>query len=217
MTPITLNRDTILNALESADRPLQRYDLVMTVFWAAGYDRDTYRTVPDLPHGSVECVRLIDRLLAEDELVRLPSPKWRQILGTAFDTTTVHGRRGYHWFATRDQHTRWTQADHARSERITEITARLKAANLPPLGLRRTDWSTDSALLDASHAKAAHTSLEICDMDGARVAEVLCNHEPDDDQPEQALADAEAAADLLVHAADDLTFLLALIKNGRSR
>lgn len=217
MTPITLNRDAILNALEAAGRPLQRYDLVITVFWASGYDRTTYRTVQDLPDGSLQCVQLIDRLHAEGELVRLPSPKWRQILGTTFDTTTFHRQRGYHWFATRDQHTRWTKADHDRAERIAAITARLSAANLPPLELRRTDWSDNGALLDADDLEAVHTSLEIVEPGGARIAEVLCNHAPDDEQPTEALAAAETAADLLVHAPTDLAFLLALINDEASR
>ncbi|MEU9120007.1 hypothetical protein AB0C96_09120 [Streptomyces sp. NPDC048506] len=217
MPPITLNRDAVLNALEAAGRPLQRYDLVMTVFWAAGYDRTTYRTVQDLPDGSLTCVQLIDRLHAEGELIRLPSTKWRQILGTAFDATTIHGQRGYHWFATRDQHTCWTQADHDRAERITAITARLSAANLPPLALRRTGWSDNGALLDADDPEAVYTSLEIVEPHGARVAEVLCTHAPDDEQPADALADAEATADLLVHAPTDLAFLLTLINDEASR
>ncbi|MGX1668656.1 hypothetical protein [Streptomyces sp. NPDC055400] len=217
MTPITLNRDAVLNALEAAGRPLQRYDLVMTVFWAAGYDRDTYRTVQDLPDGSLQCVQLIDRLHADADLVRLPSPKWRQILGTAFDTTTIHRQRGYHWFATHDQHARWTQADHDRAERITAITARLEAANLPPLELHRTDWTETGGLVDADDPEAVHTSLEILEPGGARVAKVLCNHAPDDEQPEQALAAAETAADLFIHAPADLAFLLSLVHGQVSR
>ncbi|MGB8946932.1 MAG: hypothetical protein WCD21_42860 [Streptomyces sp.] len=217
MTPITLNRDAVLNALEAAGRPLQRYDLVMTVFWAAGYDRDTYRTVQDLPDGSLECVQLIDRMLTDGDLVRLSSTKWRQILSTAFDTTTIHGQRGYHWFATHNQYALWSSADRARSERILEITARLTAANLPPLELHRTDWTETGGLVDAEDPEAVHTSLEILEPGGARVAEVLCNHAPDDEQPEQALAAAEAAADLFIHAPADLAFLLALVQGKASR
>jgi hypothetical protein len=189
----------------------------MVVFWAAGYDRDTYRTVQDLPNGSLECVQLIDRLHADGDLVRLPSPKWRDILGTAFDTTTIHRQRGYHWFATRDQHARWTQADRDRAERIAAITARLEAANLPPLELHRTDWTETGGLVDADDPEAVHTSLEILEPGGARVAEVLCNHAPDDEQPEQALAAAETAADLFIHAPADLAFLLTLANDRTSR
>ncbi|MFJ8311453.1 MULTISPECIES: hypothetical protein [unclassified Streptomyces] len=103
---ITIDRTTVLKALETADRPLQRYDLVMEIFWTAGYDRATYRTVYDLRGDHSQCTRLIDTLRADGEIILLPSTEWRQALGPDFDTTTGHGKRGHYWYATRDQHTR---------------------------------------------------------------------------------------------------------------
>ncbi|WP_327356287.1 hypothetical protein [Streptomyces sp. NBC_01304] len=217
MTPTTPNRSNVLNALEAANRPLQRYDLLVAVFWEIGYNRDTYRTIHDLPNECLQWLRFIDRMHTDGELVLLPSTKWRQILGTAFDTATIHKQRGYFWFATHNQYALWSSADRTRSERILEITARLKTANLPPLELHRTHWARNGGLVDADDPEAVHTSLEILEPDGARVAEVLCNHAPDDEQPAHTLAAAQAAADLLVNAPADLAFLLALVNDKTSR
>ncbi|WP_030571042.1 hypothetical protein [Streptomyces aureocirculatus] len=103
------------------------------------------------------------------------------------------------------------------TDRITAITARLTAANLPPLELHRTDWTEKGALVNADDPAAVHTSLELLEPGGARVTEVLCNHAPDEEQPAQALAAAETAALLLVHAPADLAFLLRLINDKASR
>ncbi|MEU7583793.1 hypothetical protein AB0B50_40155 [Streptomyces sp. NPDC041068] len=97
-----------------------------------------------------------------------------------------------------------------RADRITAITARLTAANLPPLELHRSHWTENGALVDADDPEAVHTPLELLEPSGARVAEVLCNHAPDDEEPAQALAAAITAAELLVHAPADLAFLLGL-------
>ncbi|MEU1015396.1 hypothetical protein [Streptomyces sp. NPDC005898] len=103
------------------------------------------------------------------------------------------------------------------ADRIATITAHLSAANLPPLELHRTDWTEKGALVNANDPDAVHTSLELLEPGGARVAEVLCNHAPDEEQPAQALAAAEAAALLLAHAPTDIAYLLRLINDKASR
>lgn len=173
MTPTTPNRSNVLNALEAANRPLQRYDLLVAVFWEIGYNRDTYRTIHDLPNECLQWLRFIDRMHTDGELVLLPSTKWRQILGTAFDTATIHKQRGYFWFATHNQYALWSSADRTRSERILEITARLKTANLPrsnstaPTGPATAASSTPTTPKpytppSRSSNQTAHASLKSC-------------------------------------------------------
>ncbi|MFD7338504.1 hypothetical protein ACFV98_21215 [Streptomyces violascens] len=203
--------EAVLNALETADRPLQRFDIVMEVFWAAGYDRATYRTVYDLKGGSVQCSTLIDRMRADGHLILLSSTQWKRILGT-FNTTRVHKQRGHYWYATRDQHTRWTQPDRDRDNRITTIAARLEAAALPPLHVRNTTWTDEGSLVHDTDPDAQHTALELCTPDDDRVAEVTCNYSPTDtDNPISALAGAKASAELLAHAPADIAYLLNLL------
>ncbi|GGU26592.1 hypothetical protein GCM10010289_54900 [Streptomyces violascens] len=183
----------------------------MEVFWAAGYDRTTYRTVYDLKGGSVECSALIDTLRADGQLILLPSTQWRRILGD-FNTTRVHKQRGHYWYATRDQHTRWTQSDRDRDNRIATIGARLKAAALPPLHVRNTTWTDGGSLVHDTHPDAQHCALELCTPDEDRVAEVTCNYSPTDtDSPTSALAGAKASAELFAHAPTDIAYLLSLL------
>lgn len=98
-------------------------------------------------------------------------------------------------------------------ERLDAITARLTAAALPPLYIRRSAWNSSGDQLDNPHAPTAvHTDFEICTIDDDRVAEISCNHGPTDtDDPAKALALATAAANLYAHAPTDLAFLLSLI------
>ncbi|MFI9724065.1 hypothetical protein ACIHFE_31225 [Streptomyces sp. NPDC052396] len=123
-----LDRDIVCAVLESREHPLRRFDLVLEVFWAAGYDREVYRTVYDLPETQAALARLVDRMRREGTLVLLSDTGWRQLLGGAFQPGLVtHGHRGRYWYATAAQHTRWRRAVAGRQARIAAIADRLKA------------------------------------------------------------------------------------------
>ncbi|WP_433547108.1 hypothetical protein ACQPZG_20030 [Streptomyces sp. CA-294286] len=206
-------RTDILRVLIAHDHPMQRYDLALRALWTTGYDEQTHRHIRDINTSDVSATtRLIDTMRAEGTLTLQTASTWRSLLGAQFTTDSLHHRSGYHWYATPEQHTRWGGEHDETRARLDSIRARLNAAALPTLFTDRASWNAAGTEVDGNHPDAVRTILSIVDAPGSVIAEVTCNHDPDDcNDPAGAKARAVAAAGLFTEAADDLAFLLGLV------
>lgn len=212
-----VSTEAVHSTLEALGHPLQRFDLILEVFWAAGYDRDVYRTVYDLPELHVELARLIDRMRKDGALVALPAAEWVRLLGAVFQPSRSGvARRSSYWYATTEQHARWERAAGERRARVAAIVARLAAADLPPLRLRAAASSPEEDACGlAGPLCAVGESFEIVTPDGRRVAETVCDQRVPGGGRALGPAEVVAAADLFVHAPADLAFLPSLIQDPR--
>ncbi|MFD3511990.1 hypothetical protein [Streptomyces sp. NPDC058657] len=212
-------RTDILNVLTAHDHPMQRFDLALRTLWTTGYDPQAYQHIRDINTAHVSATtRLIDTMRAEGTLVLQTANTWRSLLGTKhFTTTSLHHRSGYYWYATPKQYALWGgQADENRA-RIDRIRARLSAAALPTLFTDSVTWDETGNEVEDTSPQAVRTHHSIVTAEGLVVAEVDCNHDPEE-CVDQAQADEDrrlgaAAAALLTEAASDLAFLLSLLDN----
>ncbi|MGA5128219.1 hypothetical protein ACPCTO_00195 [Streptomyces olivoreticuli] len=190
----SFDREAVRSALEARGHPLQRFDLILEVFWAAGCERSVYRTVYDLPETHVVLAQLIDRMRKDGTLVLLSAAAWEQILGSAFQPRrSANGYRGNHWYATAEQHAHWQRAAEERRARIAAIAARLGAAGPLLLRPRITARSAERIRLDSvEDPRAVYADVEIGTPDGCLVA----------------------GAELLANAPADLAFLLSLVQDA---
>ncbi|MCC2275237.1 hypothetical protein LKL35_07335 [Streptomyces sp. ET3-23] len=211
-----VSAEAVRSTLEAVGYPLQRFDLILEVFWAAGYDRSVCRTVYDLPETYVELARLIDRMRKDGMLVTLPVVHWVRLLGVGFQSMRSGAtRRSGYWYATAGQHARWRRAAGERRARVAAIAARLAAAGLPPLHVRATTSSPEGDVCDRVPLRRVREVLELVTPDGRCVAEAVCDREVRGDGRVPRPADAVAAADLFAHAPADLAFLLSLARTSR--
>jgi hypothetical protein len=103
--PPPCTREAVVDALNSVGRPLKRWDLIVQMYWHN--DGTMLDRVYDLHSGAaVPYVKLINRMVKDDELVFLPGPRWRQILGPDSTPTSVHP--GSNYLATKAQYEEWT-------------------------------------------------------------------------------------------------------------
>ncbi|MCX5206683.1 hypothetical protein OG897_35430 [Streptomyces sp. NBC_00237] len=209
-------RTDILNVLTAHNHPMQRFDLALRALWTTGYDEQTHRHIRDINTSDVSATtRLIDTMRAEGTLVLNTANTWRTLLGKKFSTDSLHHRSGYYWYATPEQHPLWGGEQEETRARIDGIRARLDAAALPTLFTDTCTWDVAGNEVDGSSPKAVRTHHSIVTAEGLVVAEVDCNHDPEECM-DQAQADKDrrlgaAAAALITEAASDLAFLLSLV------